>query len=104
MQFRCDPDATKMSFRCNLDVLQIQFSNRDGAFTTYTGGWVGGKLESNAKLNSKLRLKLYLKLELSSAVSINIDSFDCRAFFNFRVFTNVLNFPEGFSLILYCRD
>ena len=27
---------------CNLDVLQMQFSNRDGAFTTYMGGWVGG--------------------------------------------------------------
>ena len=24
-----------------LDVFQIQFSNRDGAFTTYTGGWLG---------------------------------------------------------------
>ena len=30
--------------RCNLDEVQIQFSNRDGAFTTYTGGWEGGWL------------------------------------------------------------
>ena len=56
-----------MNLRCNLDEVQIQFSNRNGAFTTYTGGWVVGILESNAKLNSKLRLKL--KLELSLAIN-----------------------------------
>ena len=53
-----------MYFRFNLDAVLI-------SFTTYTVGWVVGKLESNAKLNSKLRLKLKLKLELSLALKQN---------------------------------
>ena len=51
-----------MNLRFNLDEVQIQFSNRDGAFTTYTVGWVVGILECNAKLTSKLRRKLKLSL------------------------------------------
>ena len=37
----------QMCFRFNLDAVLI-------SFTTYTGGWVVGKLEINAKLNSKV--------------------------------------------------
>ena len=71
-------DATEMQFR---------WSNRDRAFTTYTGGWVVGILKSmsNAKLNSILRLKL--KLELSLAIKhcpMNADFlFCCSHYFTF---------------------
>ena len=46
-----------MYFRFDLDAVL-------SSFTTYSGGLVVGKLESNAKLNSKLRLKLKLELNL----------------------------------------
>ena len=56
-------------------------------FTTYTAGWVVGKLESNAKLNSKLKFEVKLKLELSLAkkpfdLPLHIDSCPIKFFYS----------------------